>query len=82
MDGSDTSLMSCDSEGIVKRWDKRTMKCMGTVDCGPHAVNGLDFERSGKIAAVASEDFSMKMIDVENMKSDIFMISIYLVIYL
>ena len=68
MNGAETTLISCDSEGFVKVWDKRMMKCLGSIECGPHAANGIDFDRSGKLAALASEDCSVKMLDIEGMR--------------
>lgn len=66
--GAESQFVSCDSEGMVKVWEQRMMKCMFTLDCGPYAANAVDFEQSGKMAAVASEDFSVKILDVENQK--------------
>lgn len=67
-DASENTIISCDNEGMVKLWDKRTMKSLGEIDCGEYSANGIDIERSGKTAIVASEDFTLKIIDVQNKK--------------
>ena len=66
--GAENTFISCDSEGLVKTWDKRMMKCSFTIDCGPYSTNAIDFDHSGKLAAVASDDFTIKMLDIENRK--------------
>lgn len=66
--GAENNFISCDSEGIVKVWEKRMMKCSFTLDCGPYSANAVDFEQSGKIAVIASEDFTIKILDIENQK--------------
>ena len=66
--GAENNFISCDSEGLIKTWDKRMMKCNLTLDCGPYAANSIDFENSGKMAVVGSEDFTIKLLDIENQK--------------
>jgi WD40 repeat protein len=68
MNGAENLFVSCDSEGLVKTWDKRMMKCSFTVDCGPYSANALDFEHSGKLAVMASDDFTIKVLDIESQK--------------
>lgn len=41
------TIASCDSYGIVKLWDVRTVSPMTVVDCGPHAANMVSFDPSG-----------------------------------
>ena len=67
-DAAENTLISCDNEGIVKIWDKRTMKSYGSIDCGEYSANGIDFERSGKNAILASEDFTLKILDLTEKK--------------
>lgn len=45
-------------------WDVRTVACMATEDLGPHPANRLDFDPSGTVLGVASNDGTVKMIEV------------------
>ena len=45
-------------------WDVRTVACMATTDLGPHPANRLDFDPSGTVLGVASNDGTVKMIEV------------------
>lgn len=47
------TIASCDSYGVVKLWDVRTVSPMTNVDCGPHAANMVSFDPSG-ISSVES----------------------------
>ena len=58
------TVASCDAYGVVKMWDVRTVACMKTVDLGPHPANRLDFDPSGTVLGVASNDGTVKMIEV------------------
>ena len=58
------TVASCDAYGVVKMWDVRTVACMTTVDLGPHPANRLDFDPSGTVLGVASNDGTVKMIEV------------------
>ena len=58
------TVASCDAYGVVKLWDVRTVACMATVDLGPHPANRLDFDPSGTVLGVASNDGTVKMIEV------------------
>ena len=58
------TVASCDAYGVVKLWDVRTVACMATLDLGPHPANRLDFDPSGTVLGVASNDGTVKMIEV------------------
>ena len=58
------TVASCDAYGVVKLWDVRTVACMNTLDLGPHPANRLDFDPSGTVLGVASNDGTVKMIEV------------------
>lgn len=58
------TIASCDAYGVVKMWDVRTVACMATEDLGPHPANRLDFDPSGTVLGVASNDGTVKMIEV------------------
>lgn len=45
-------------------WDVRSVACMATIDLGPHPANRLDFDPSGTVLGVASNDGTVKMIEV------------------
>lgn len=61
-------LVSADNEGMVHLWDLRTMKSTGEILCGPFPLNGIEIDPSGKLAFAGSDDFSVKVLDLENMK--------------
>ena len=41
-------VASCDSYGIVKMWDVRTIQPLVNIDCGPHPANKVVFDSTGK----------------------------------
>lgn len=41
-------VASCDSYGLVKLWDVRTMQPLVNIDCGPHPANKVAFDSTGK----------------------------------
>jgi len=60
------TLVSCDSYGILKLWDVRTVSPMVSIDCGPHPANHVSIDPSGQIVAVASNDSTVKMYEIAN----------------
>lgn len=42
------TLASCDSYGVVKLWDIRTVSVYATIDVGSHPANQVAFDTSGK----------------------------------
>uniref|UniRef100_A0A4W3JAM2 Sperm associated antigen 16 n=1 Tax=Callorhinchus milii TaxID=7868 RepID=A0A4W3JAM2_CALMI len=60
---SDT-IVSCDSSGIVKLWDMRRVALMLTVDVGSHSANQVVFHSSGQLVVVASDDGTVKILDL------------------
>lgn len=49
-------LASCDSDGVIKCWDLRTLKEKSQIDGGPYSANGISIDRSGKNIAVGGDD--------------------------
>jgi WD40 repeat protein len=62
--------VSADAEGVVRAWDLRAWKQEGEVNCGPHQANGVDLDPSGKFGFVASDDSTVKCIDLEAFRLD------------
>lgn len=60
---------SCDAVGIVTTWDMRTMQAKKVFNTGPAAANCVAFDATGRILAVASEDTSIKMINLDDDKT-------------
>lgn len=58
------AIVSCDSFGAVKMWDVRTITQMLSFDVGPHPCNDVAIEATNHMMAVASNDSTLKMIDV------------------
>ncbi|KAL7701177.1 WD domain G-beta repeat [Lotmaria passim] len=56
---------SCDTQGAVILWDARRMAQLLRVECGPQPANSVAIDGTGHFVAVASDDGSIKMIDVE-----------------
>lgn len=65
---SENEIVSCDSDGLVKIWDLRTMKQRGQVDCGPYSANGLALDPSAELGFVASDDCQIYCIDLKAFK--------------
>ncbi len=42
------TIASCDSKGIVKLWDVRTVKSIVTLDFGPYSANSVSFHPAGR----------------------------------
>eukprot|EP00501_MAST-03F_sp_TOSAG23-6_P000280 GSMAST32.ASY1.ANO1.286.1 assembled CDS len=61
------TIASC-VHGIVKFWDIRTIQQIGEMDAGPHPANKVDFDRSGEILAVASDDATIKIFETKTLK--------------
>lgn len=68
MNGAENYLASCDSEGMLKIWDKRMMKCVSSIESGDYSLNCLDFEKNGKMIVAGSDDFSVKIFDIASEK--------------
>ena len=47
------TVASCDADGIVKLWDVRVVSEFLQIDTGRHPANAANFDRSGKILAIA-----------------------------
>ncbi|XP_067084740.1 sperm-associated antigen 16 protein [Osmerus mordax] len=58
------TVASCDSFGVVKLWDVRKVATLVTVDTGPHSSNQVAFSPSGRMLAIASNDCSVKMVEL------------------
>lgn len=41
------TVASCDSKGVVKLWDVRTIKSLVTLDFGPYSANSVSFHPAG-----------------------------------
>jgi len=42
------TVASCDSKGVVKLWDVRTIKSIVTLDFGPYSANSVSFHPAGR----------------------------------
>lgn len=58
-------LASCDAEGVIMLWDIRRMEQRLTVACGPYPANHVTFDGSGQFLAVASDDTTIKVVDIK-----------------
>ncbi|CAF5215442.1 unnamed protein product, partial [Rotaria magnacalcarata] len=47
------TVASCDSKGIVKLWDVRTVKSIVTLDFGPYSANSVSFHPTGQLLTAA-----------------------------
>ena len=47
------TVASCDADGIVKLWDVRVVSEFLQIDTGRHPANASNFDRSGKVLAIA-----------------------------
>lgn len=56
---------SCDTQGAVTLWDVRRMAQLLRVECGPQPANCVVVDGIGHNVAVASDDGTIKIIDVE-----------------
>lgn len=63
---ADDAIASCDSEGVVILWDIRRMEQRLTIACGPYPANHVSFDGSGHFLAVASDDTTIKIVDIRN----------------
>ncbi len=61
------SIASADADGVVRFWDVRMVAERGAVAAGRHPLNKVAFDRSGLILAAASDDSSVKLIDVQGL---------------
>ncbi|KAG5507582.1 hypothetical protein JKF63_06531 [Porcisia hertigi] len=57
---------SCDTQGTVILWDARVMAQLLCVECGPQPANCVALDSAGRHIAVASDDGTIKVIDVED----------------
>lgn len=60
------TVASCDADGIVKLWDVRVVSEFLQIDTGRHPANAANFDRSGKVLAIASGDASIKTFNIED----------------
>ncbi|GET87756.1 hypothetical protein, conserved [Leishmania tarentolae] len=56
---------SCDTQGAVTLWDARRMAQLLRVECGPQPANCVVIDGTCQNVAVASDDSTIKIIDVE-----------------
>ncbi|CAG9572430.1 conserved hypothetical protein [Leishmania major strain Friedlin] len=56
---------SCDTQGAVTLWDARRMAQLLRVECGPQPANCVVVDGIGHNVAVASDDSTIKIIDVD-----------------
>ncbi|RUS86529.1 hypothetical protein EGW08_005721 [Elysia chlorotica] len=60
------TIASCDSYGVVKLWDVRSVAPMASFEVGPHPANKLAFDPSGGVLAIASNDSIIKMYEINS----------------
>ncbi|XP_070588312.1 sperm-associated antigen 16 protein isoform X18 [Erythrolamprus reginae] len=60
------TIVSCDSYGVLKLWDVRKGIPMVSIDAGPHPGNQVAFDPSGHIVAVASNDGTVKTLELKS----------------
>nr|XP_025042609.1 sperm-associated antigen 16 protein isoform X2 [Pelodiscus sinensis] len=60
------TIVSCDSYGVVKFWDVRRVTPMISIDAGPHPGNQVVFDPSGHLVALASNDGTVKTLNVSS----------------
>ena len=53
------TVASCDADGIVKMWDVRVVSEFLQIDTGRHPANAANFDRSGKILAIAPQPWAV-----------------------
>lgn len=56
---------SCDTQGAVTVWDARRMAQVLRVECGPQPANCVAVDGTAHFVAVASDDGTIKIIDLE-----------------
>ena len=64
----ETKLTSVDTEGVVHFWDLRTMKHIGEIETNRYALNGVAIDAGGRLCFAASEDNSIKAINLDTLK--------------
>ena len=64
-------IASCDAEGAVIVWDVRMIEQKMAYACGPHPANSVAFDKSGTLLAVASDDTTVKLINLSDDKISI-----------
>ncbi|KAG8346223.1 WD domain [Trypanosoma vivax] len=57
-------VASCDADGVVMLWDTRRMEQSLSVSCGPYTANHIASDRTGTYLLVASDDTTIKVIDI------------------
>ena len=57
-------IASCDSDGIVKVWDIRTVQELMTVDTGDAIALSVAFDKNAKYLAVGSSDADIRIISM------------------
>lgn len=58
------TVASYELYGVVKRWDMRKVAVMITMETGPHPSNQVAFHPSGRTLAIASNDGSVKLVEL------------------
>ena len=58
-------ISSCDSDGIVKLWDIRTVQEVSTIDTGDVIAHSCAFDKTGKQLFVGCSDGELKTINLE-----------------
>lgn len=59
-------MVTCDADGFVKSWDVRMFAELGTIETGAHPLNKIALDRGGTKAIAASDDCTVKVIDLAN----------------
>ena len=62
------TIASCDSYGIVKLWDVRTVSPIKTIDVGPYPCNKAAFDPGCSVLSLSSSDGTIKMVDISTDK--------------
>mmetsp|Transcript_135192 Transcript_135192/g.234429 ORF Transcript_135192/g.234429 Transcript_135192/m.234429 type:complete len:580 (-) Transcript_135192:735-2474(-) len=65
---SGEKMLSTDADGKVYIWDVREVRVLKVVDCGPHPANAISVDRSSTYFAVASDDCTIKLFNMEDEK--------------
>ncbi|CAI9715933.1 sperm-associated antigen 16 protein-like [Octopus vulgaris] len=58
------TVASCDTQGIVKLWDTRTVAPMITFEAGSFSANKLAFDYTSSVVAIACDDHTVKIYEI------------------
>ena len=56
------TIASCDSKGVVKLWDVRTIKSLVTLDFGPYSANSVSFHPAGREMFVRQNEYKTRFL--------------------